>query len=134
MPIDDRNIKTDADFARSTVHLSVAAGASLTAVRIDGERMAFAGKVVSAHVYCATLTDGDDGVRVDLHKNAASILTATVDPVAADTTTSLAGAAGTTFAAGDVFKSVVTTGAGDALEGSISLVVRPLLGAESGAR
>lgn len=134
MPIDDKNVSTNADFARETALLSVTAGASLTAAKIDGWRAPYAGKVVSAHVYAATLTDADDGVRVDLFKDAASILTAAVDPVAADTTTVLPGAAGVTFAAGAVFKSVVTTGAGDAIAGAISLTVRPLLQNEPGAR
>lgn len=128
--IRDRNIKTDANFARETVNLSVLAGASLAGVRIDGWRAPYAGVIVSAHVYAAVLTDADDSVRVDLHKNAASVLSATVDPVASDTATAL-NVTTTTFAAGDLLKSVVTTGVGDALSGSITLVVRPELGVEA---
>lgn len=126
--IRSRNIDPNAEFVQETVKLSVAAGASLAGVRIDGWRAPWPGKIISAHVYAATLTDADDSARVDLHKNASSILSATVDPVAADTTTALAGAAGIEFAEGDVLKSVVTTGSGDALAGSIILVVRPFTG------
>ncbi|HEY3499446.1 MAG TPA: hypothetical protein VGK73_32375 [Polyangiaceae bacterium] len=128
--IRDRNIKTDANFARETVLLDVTAGASQAGVRITGWRAPYAGVIVSAHVYCATITDADDSVRVDLHKNAASVLGATVDPVAADTATAL-NVTTTSFAAGDVLKSVVTTGVGDALAGAITLVVRPELGVEA---
>jgi len=128
--IRSRNIKTDATFAQETVTLSILAGASLTAVKIDGWRAPYAGKIVSAHIYAAVVTDADDSARVDLFKGASSVLAASVDPVTSDTVTALTPTT-STFAAGDVLKSVVTTGAGDALSGSLVLVVRPLLGAEA---
>lgn len=125
--IKDRNVSNAAQFAQETVTLSILAGASLTGVRVDGWRAPYPGKIVSAHIYAAVVTDSDDSARVDLHKNAASILSATVDPVASDTTTALS-PTDLEFNEGDVLKSVVTTGAGDALSGSIVLVVRPYLG------
>jgi hypothetical protein len=117
------------EFAQKIITLQIDVPASQAGIRFAGVRMPFAGTLVSAHVYAATLTDADDSVRIDLHKGAASVLPATVDPVAADTATSLAPNA-TTFDAGDVFKAVITTGAGDAIAGTITLVVRPDLGTE----
>lgn len=121
---------TGHEFTENIIPLHIEAGASLAGVIKAGVRMPWAGKIKSAHIYAATLTDADDSVRVDLHKNGASILDATVDPVAADTTTSLAGAADTEFAAGDEISVVITTGVGDALVGDVTLVVRPELGTE----
>lgn len=115
-----------------SVYLPINVGASATAQIQSGHRIPFAGKLVSAYVYCATITDADDSARVDLFNNAASILPATIDPVTADTTTSLAPNA-TTFAAGDKVTVRMTTGAGDAMVGGVTLVYRPLMGAESGA-
>lgn len=117
----------------NVIILDTVTGASAAGVRQAGAVMPYAGKIVSAKHYCATLTDADDSLRVDLHKGASSILSATVDPVAADTVVNLAGAAGTTFAADDVIKAVITSGVGDALEGQITLVIRPLMGREAGA-
>jgi hypothetical protein len=118
------------EFAQKIINLHVEAGASLAGVIKAGTRIPWAGKVVSAHVYCATITDADDSVRVDLHKNGASILDATVDPVAADTLTSLAGAADEDLAAADKIQVVITTGVGDAFVGDVVLVIRPDLGTE----
>lgn len=126
--IRDRNIAPTSEFVKETIKLSVLGGASLSGVRIDGWRAPYAGVIESAHVYCATLTDSDDSVKVDLHKGGSSILSAPVDPVAGDTLTALPGAAGKTFEANDVLKSVVTTGSGDAIAGSIIVVVRPYTG------
>lgn len=120
---------TGNEFARQIIALHLQVGASQAGIRYAGVRMPFAGVIESAYIYCALLTDADDSVRIDLHKNAASILGATVDPVAADTATDLAPTT-TTFAAGDVLKAVITTGAGDALEGDLILEVRPELGRE----
>jgi hypothetical protein len=125
--IKSRNIHPDAEFGQESVNLSILAGASLSGVRIDGWRAPWPGKIVSAHIYAAVVTDADDTARVDLHKNAASILSAAVDPVASDTATALS-PTDLEFNAGDVLKSVVTTGAGDALSGSLCLIVRPYLG------
>lgn len=125
--IKDRNIHSGAQFARETVNLSILAGASLAGVRIDGWRAPYPGRIISAHIYAAVVTDADDSARVDLHKNAASILSASVDPVASDTATALS-PTDLEFNEGDVLKTVVTTGAGDALSGSLTLVVRPYLG------
>ena len=118
------------EFAQESVMLAISAAASQAGVIQSGWRAPYAGKVVSAHVYAATITDADDGVRIDLQKAGVTMLPATVDPVAADTMTSLAPTV-LTFAAGDKITVVATTGAGDAMIGNVILIVRPLLGTEA---
>lgn len=126
--IKSRNIHPDAEFGQETLKLDTTGGASLAGVRIDGWVAPWPGKIVRVRHYCATLTDGDDSARVDLHKNAASILTAAIDPSAADTTVTPVLGADVEFNEGDVLKSVVTTGVGDAIAGAFSVTVRPYLG------
>jgi len=130
--IRNRNISNDNainTFAQQTVSLAINAGASLAGVIHAAWRAPWAGKLIAAHVYAATITDADDSARVDLQLNGVTMLPATVDPVAADTMTSLAPTT-LAFAAGDKLQVVLTTGAGDALIGNVILVVRPLLGTE----
>lgn len=131
--IRDRNIDQASDaakFALETVILQIIAGASLAAVIQAAWRAPYAGKIIAAHIYCATITDADDSVRLDLRKDTVSQLGATVDPVAADTLTALTLTSDGTFAAGAKLQAYATTGVGDAFVGSIQLVVRPLLGTE----
>lgn len=126
--IRDRNLNADADAFKQCVVLNINAGASLAGVEHGAHRVPFTGKVLSAHIRCSTLTDADDSVRVDLQKNGVSMLAASVDPVAAATTTALT-LTTSTFVAGDIIALVLTTGAGDAMVGAVTLVYRPYLGA-----
>jgi sugar/nucleoside kinase (ribokinase family) len=131
--IRDRNIDEGTDqakFAQETVILPINVGAGVAGVIQSAWRAPYAGKILAAHVYCATITDADDSARADLKINGVSALAATVDPVAADTLTSLAPTT-VTFAAGDKLQAVITTGAGDAFIGNLVLVVRPLIGHEA---
>lgn len=118
------------EFAQETVILPINVGAGVASVIQSAWRAPYAGKLVLAYVYCATMTDADDSVRADLKKNGTSMLAATIDPVTADTATSLAPTIGLTFALGDKLQAVILTGAGDAFIGNLILVVRPLLGQE----
>lgn len=127
--IRDRNLDPSADAFKQSVVLNLNAGASLAGVEHGAIRMPYTGKVLSAYVRASTLTDADDSVRVDLQKNGVSMLGATVDPVAAATTTSLAPTT-TAFVSGDVISVVLTTGAGDALVGAVTLTYRPYLGSQ----
>lgn len=127
----DRNVDPASAFPKQHIVIPVNEGASITALEIGSVIAAFVGKIVSAIFYCEAITDADDSVTIDLHKNGVSILAAAVDPVAADTTTTLAPtAAGSILAVSDRIALVVTTGAGDALRGSLTLVVRPYLGTQ----
>lgn len=134
--IRDKNVDHTAgenDFACMNLSFAIDVGASLAGVLVGGWRAPFAGKIVSANVYCATLTDADDSVRVDVQKNGVTVLSATVDPVAADTATVLTLSSTTSvisFAAGDKIQCVMTTGAGDAMTGTVNVVVRPRVGRE----
>lgn len=124
-----RNVDPRAVFAQHPISIPCNEGASVAGVAVGSVILPFKGKLVSAKFYCAALTDADDSVTVDLLKNGSSVLAAAVDPVAADTTTALAPtAAGSLFNANDRYSLKVTTGAGDALRGTLVLVVRPLLG------
>jgi hypothetical protein len=129
--IRSRNVDnlTGNEFAQETVILPINVGASVAAVIQAAWRAPYAGKLVSAHVYCATITDADDSVRADLKKDGTSMLGATVDPVTADTMTDLVPTT-LTFAAGAKLQAVITTGVGDAFIGNLVLVVRPLVGQE----
>lgn len=131
--IRNRNISDDNthnSFAQETIILPINVGASIAAAIQSAWRAPWAGKILSAYAYCATMTDADDSVRVDLKIDGTSALGATVDPVAADTATSLAPTT-TTFAAGAKLQAVITTGLADAFIGNLVLVVRPLLGVEA---
>jgi hypothetical protein len=120
---------TGNEFCIETVMLSINVGASVSSVIQGAWRAPYAGKLVAAHVYAATMTDADDSIRVDLKKNGTSMLPATIDPVTADTMTSLAPTT-LTFVAGDKLQAVILTGAGDAFIGNLIIQVRPLLGQE----
>lgn len=124
--IDDRG---QATFTHQAITIALSLGASLAAVIVGGFRAPYKGKLVAAHVYAATLTDADDSVRIDLRKGGTTMLGATVDPVAADTVTSLVPTT-LTFNEGDKIQVYATTGAGDAMVGSVTVVIRPLLGRE----
>lgn len=127
--IRSRNVDPAAVFAQQTVSLPCNEGASVAGVAVASVILPFQGKLLSAKFYCSALTDADDSARVDLLKNGSSVLSAAVDPVAADTTTALAPtAAGSLFNAADRYSLQVTTGAGDALRGTLVLTYRPLLG------
>ncbi len=128
MAIREKNLDPNNDALKQVAVISINAGASLAGVIHGAVRVPFTGKLLSAHVYAATLTDADDSVRVDLQKNGVTMLGSTVDPVAANTTTSLAPTV-TAFVAGDLLQVVMTTGSGDAMVGSVTLVFRPYLGA-----
>jgi hypothetical protein len=118
------------EFAQESSTLNITVGASVAGVAQCAWRAPYAGKVLAAHVYAATMTDADDSIRVDLRKNNVSLLTAATDPVTNDTMTQLPLIAGSTFVAGDRLQAFITTGVGDAFIGNIILVVRPLLGKE----
>jgi len=128
MGIRDYNIDIDnSQFARKIVSLPVNEGASVSSVPVAGFRAEFAGTILSAIFRCLAITDADDTVRLDIHKNGASILSATVDPVAVDTTTTFT-LTSNDLADGDLITGVVLTGAGDALRGFFQFEVRPDLG------
>jgi hypothetical protein len=130
MGIRDKNVdKTYSHFARKLVCLSINHDGALSAVKVSGVIVPFAGTIVSAIVRCHTLTDADDSARVDLFKNGSSILAAAVDPTAADTTTTLSPTS-TAVADGDLLEAVVTTGSSDAIRASLILELRPKLNDE----
>jgi len=120
---------TGNEFCQQQVILPINVGAGVASVIQAAWRAPWAGKLVAAHVYAATLTDADDSIRADLKKNGTSMLGATVDPVTNDTVTDLVPTT-LTFAAGDKLQAVILTGAGDAFIGNLVLVVRPLIGKE----
>lgn len=131
--IRDRNVDDNTDQAKftwETVILPINVGASIASVIQAAWRAPYAGVLLAAYVYCATITDADDSVRADLKKNGTSMLGATVDPVTADTMTSLAPTT-LTFAAGDKLQAVILTGVGDAFIGNLVLTVRPSIGKEA---
>ena len=116
------------NFAWDAVVLPLNLGASLAAVLQTGWGAPYPGYLVGVSVYVATVTDADDSVRVDVQKNGVSA--ALVNPGIADSVITPVLAAPVRFAAGDKLQVVATTGVGDALVGSITLLVRPLLGPE----
>ena len=128
--IRDRNVDPSADFLDQIIPLSVIVPASQAAVAYAAVRIPWAHVLVSATFDALVVTDADDSVRIDLHREGASILGATVDPVAADTSTVLTVTGDDNGAADDLYELVVTTGAGDALVGTLTLVVRPEAGRE----
>jgi sugar/nucleoside kinase (ribokinase family) len=134
--IQDKNVDNTAaknNFAQTALNFFLSVGAGVAGVIQGGWRAPWAGKIVSVIVYAATLTDADDSVRIDVQKNGVTVLSATVDPGAADTATVAtlsATASVLAFAAGDKIQVVATTGAGDAMVGTVSVMVRPRLGRE----
>jgi hypothetical protein len=125
--IRDYNVDpTYSQFARKTIVIPVNEGASVAGVAVGGFRAEFAGTIISAIFRCLALTDADDTVRIEVEKNGSDIVAA-VDPVAADTTTTLT-VTDSDLADGDLIQLKVTTGAGDALRGYLQLEVRPDLG------
>ena len=116
------------EFAQQLLTLPVNIGASHNANAVEVV-MPWAGKIISASFRCSQITDADDTVRVKVIKNTTDLVAAAVDPTAADTTTSFTLNA-STFAAGDILKGHVLTGAGDALVGTFLFVVRPYLGVQ----
>lgn len=127
--IRSKNIEPDNsynEFAQQLLPLVVNIGASHNANAAEVV-MPWAGKIISASFRCSQITDADDTVRVKVIKNTTDIVAAAVDPTAADTTTTFTLNA-STFAAGDILKGHVLTGAGDALVGTFLFVVRPYLG------
>ena len=115
------------EFAQQVFTIQVGQGASLDNL-VGGVRMPWAGKVISAAFYCATITDADDSIRVKPVNGSTDMVAAAVDPVAANTLTAFTLTAGTTFAAGDVLKGHVLTAGSDAIVGTFTFVVRPYLG------
>lgn len=128
--IRDRNIDPSADVLDQIIPITVNVPASQAAVSYGAVIIPWAHKLVSAKFYASVVTDADDSVRIDLHRAGASILGSTVDPVAADTTTTLTVTGDDDGAANAVYELVATTGAGDVLVGTLTLVVRPLAGRE----
>lgn len=134
--IQDKNIDATAgknNHAHAALNFHVNVGAGVAGVIQGGARMPWAGKIVGVSVYAATLTDADDSVRLDVQKNGTTVLSATVDPGAADTGTAAtlsATASVLSFAAGDKIQVVATTGAGDAMVGTVTVFVRPRVGRE----
>ena len=128
--IRSRNVDPTAEFGQLVIPVNVNVPASQAAVSYGAAIIPWAHKLVSAKFYASVVTDADDSVRIDLHRAGASILGATVDPVAADTITTFTVTGSLTGAADAVYELVATTGAGDALVGTLVLVVRPLLGRE----
>lgn len=129
MPISSGNIEPNNsynEFAQQVIAIACSAGASFNDA-IGGVVMPWAGKIISAKFRAFSMTDADDSVRVDVLLNDTGITAAAVDPVAADTTTTFT-LTTTEFDAGDIIALDVLTGAGDALFGTLTLVVRPYLG------
>lgn len=129
MPIRSKNISDNNsynEFAQQLLALPVNIGASHNANAVEVV-MPWAGKIISASFRCSQITDADDSARVKVIKNTTDLVAAAVDPTAADTTTTFTLNA-STFAAGDILKGHVLTGAGDALVGTFLFVVRPYLG------
>lgn len=127
--IRSKNIEPDNsynEFAQQLLPLVVNIGASHNANAAEVV-MPWAGKIISASFRCSQITDADDTVRVKVIKNTTDLVAAAVDPTAANTTTTFTLNA-STFAAGDILKGHVLTGAGDALVGTFLFVVRPYLG------
>lgn len=127
--IRSKNIEPDNsynEFAQQLLPLVVNIGASHNANAAEVV-MPWAGKIISASFRCSQITDADDTVRVKVIKNTTDLVAAAVDPTAAATTTTFTLNA-STFAAGDILKGHVLTGAGDALVGTFLFVVRPYLG------
>ena len=127
--IRSKNIEPDNsynEFAQQLLPLVVNIGASHNANAAEVV-MPWAGKIISASFRCSQITDADDTVRVKVIKNTTDLVAAAVDPTAAGTTTTFTLNA-STFAAGDILKGHVLTGAGDALVGTFLFVVRPYLG------
>lgn len=128
--IRDKNLDPNADAFKTVVVLPLSLGASIAGVIQTAFRAPYAGKVASAHVWALSLTDANDDVRIDLRKNTTSILTTTTDPGAADATTAMSlNATTAVFVAGDMLQVYATTGVGDAMVGTVTLVLRPYLGA-----
>lgn len=128
--IRSRNVDPTAEFAQHIIPITVNVPASQAAVAYGAAIIPWAHKLLSAKFQALVVTDADDTVRIDLHRAGASILGATVDPVAADTTTTLTVTGDDDGAANAVYELVATTGVGDVLVGTLVLVVRPLLGRE----
>lgn len=133
--IDNKNLDKNATFLLNPIVLGpVTVAASQAGIEQAAVRMPYSGKIVSIHFYTVGLTDSDDSVRLDVKKGATSVLSATVDPVAAGTT--VAGTLKTdgsaNFVAGDKLALFATTGAGDAITGGVAtIVVRPLAADEA---
>lgn len=125
--IRSRNVDPNAEFAQLPIGLQIKAAASETDLAHGAFVPRWGGKIVSAELYAAQLTDADDDVTVDIKKNGVSILSAAVDPVEAGTTTPLT-LTDDEFDDGDEITAHATTGAGDLLVATIILHVRPLLG------
>lgn len=126
--IRDYNCDPDySQFARKLVTIDVSEGASVAGLPAGGFRSEMAGTIMSAIFRCLAITDADDSARVDVAKNGTSILSAAVDPVAINTTTTFT-LTSYDLADGDIITGVVTTGAGDVLRGFFQFEIRPDLG------
>ena len=129
MGIRSKNIESDNsynEFAQQIIALPVHIGASHNAIAVEA-RMPWAGKILSAYFRCSQITDSDDSAKVKTEISGTDNSGTAQDPVAADTTTTFTiGTA--TFAAGAFLQGHVLTGAGDALVGTFTWVVRPYLG------
>jgi hypothetical protein len=138
MSIDNKNLDKNATFVRIPVVLNVhTVAASQSDIEQASFRAPYAGKIVSIHAHVVGLTDADDSARWDVKKATTSVLTATVDPVAAGTTS--AGTLKTdgtaTFAAGDKLGVFVTTAGSDLVtQLSVTIVIRPLIGSDETGR
>ena len=124
--IRDKNIDPDASFPLVIITQPVNVGASFDGRAVE-TRMPFYGKVIHVHFRCSQITDADDSVRVKPQMVSTDVVAAAVDPVAADTTT-LFTLTANTFSTGAMLAGHVLTGAGDALVGTFTWVVRPYLG------
>lgn len=129
MPIRSKNISDNNsynEFAQLVITQPVNVGASVNQ-RFVETRMPFAGKVISCHFRCSSITDADDSARVKPQIDGTDAVASAVDPTAAATTTAFT-LTTTTFAAGALLQGHVLTGGSDALVGTFTWVVRPYLG------
>ncbi|MFQ5493634.1 MAG: hypothetical protein ACE5DX_05765, partial [Candidatus Dojkabacteria bacterium] len=129
MAIRDKNIDKNsgnANFAQQIVALrnGPQTPASQTDLEVMSVRLPWAGKFLSAHVFCRAKSGT---VTAKIHKNAATILTGDITPVAgAQTAGTLAST--TTFAAGDELQLLVTTAGASTVDDLVATVIlRPNL-------
>lgn len=127
MAIKDRHIATDANFPVETISLRHGAQvpASQTGILVGFWRVPADGYITSAHFNCRALAGT---VTVDIFKNAATILTGAVTPVADTMTAGTLVTSPTSVAAGDSIKLVATTASASTLDdGHVIFNYRPKL-------
>ena len=126
--IRDRNIDPNASFPIQIVTLQLTVGASHADAAVAAAYVPYRSKLVSAKFYAASVTDADDSIKVKLLDDAVELM-ADTDPVAAATVLTATLTGKDDIAAGSWIIAHATTGAGDALDGTWTLQLRPYLGA-----